>query len=305
MGRYIARRLLQTVFVLFFVCTFVFIMLHSVGDPARLLVSPESTKVNIDELRHALGLDKPLIVQYVDFIFGVLHFDFGKSFTYNQPAIHIVLLHLPATLKLTFFSLLLSIPLGILLGSVSALKPYTFFDNLAALLAVFSRAIPAFWLGIMLILLFSVKLQWLPPSGDGSFKQLIMPTIALGTSMAAVVARLTRSSMLEVLSSDYIRTARAKGQRESAVVLRHVLPNTLLPVVTIIGLQIGNLLGGSIVIETVFAWPGIGWLLTESINIFDFPVVQATVFIIASSFILINLLVDILYVFIDPRIRLS
>ncbi len=305
MGRYLARRLLQTIFVLFFVCTFVFVMLHLVGDPARLLVSPESTKVNIEDLRRALGLDKPLIVQYVDFMLGVLRLDFGSSFKSGQPAAQIVLSHLPETLELTFCSLLLSVPLGILLGSISALRPYSLFDNVAAFLAVFSRAIPSFWLGIMLILFFSIRLQWLPPSGSGSLQQMVMPTLALGTSMAAVVSRLTRSSMLEVLSSDYVPTARAKGLREKAVVLRHVLPNTLLPVVTVVGLQMGNLLGGSIVIETVFAWPGIGWLLTDSIAVFDFPVVQATVFMIASFFVVINLLVDILYVFIDPRIRLT
>lgn len=305
MGRYLVRRLMQTVFVLFFVCTAVFLMLRAIGDPARLLVSPESTTQNIEELRHALGLDRPLSVQYANFMLGILRFDFGKSFTYDRPASELILLHLPATLQLTFFSLLISVPLGILLGSISAIKQYSIFDNIATLMAVFTRSIPGFWLAIMMILLFSVQLKIFPPSGYGSLRQLIMPATALGTSMAAVVARLTRSSMLEVLSSDYIRTARGKGLKERFVISRHALRNALLPVITVVGLQMGHLLGGSIIIETVFAWPGIGRLLIESINVYDFPVVQATVFMIAVFFVAINLLIDFLYVAVDPRIRLD
>lgn len=305
MGTYLTRRFIHTIFVLFFVCTFVFLLLRAVGDPARLLVSPEGTPQNIEDIRHALGLDKPMTEQYKEFMLGILRFDFGKSFNYDRPASELILLHLPATLELTLFSLLISVPLGILLGGISAIKQYSIFDNIATFLAVFTRSIPGFWLGIMMILLFSVKLRVLPPSGYGSFRQIIMPGIALGTGMAAVVARLTRSSMLEVLGSDFVRTARGKGLKETLVLSRHVLRNALLPVITVVGLQMGHLLGGSIIIETVFAWPGIGSLLIESINVYDYPVVQATVFMIAVFFVAINILIDILYVAIDPRIRLG
>ncbi|MEA4907793.1 MAG: ABC transporter permease [Chloroflexi bacterium] len=305
MGRYITRRLIQTLFVLFVVSTFVFVLLRAIGDPARLLVSPESSTQNIEEIRHALGLDRPLLEQYLDYMVHLLRFDFGNSFTYDRPASELIAMHIGATIQLAGAALLISVPLGIFLGCVSAIKRNSLFDNLATFLAVFSRAIPSFWLGIMMILVFSIQFKLLPPSGFGSPRQIIMPAVALGTSMAAIIARLTRSNMLEVLSSDYVRTARGKGAKESLVITRHALRNALLPVVTIIGLQMGNLLGGSIIIETVFAWPGIGNLLIESINEFDFPVIQATVFVIAVFFVVINLVTDFIYVVIDPRIRLS
>ena len=305
MGRYFIRRLIQAIFVLFVISTFVFILLRAVGDPARLMVSPESTLESIDDLRHELGLDRPLIEQYWTYMTGILHGDFGNSFTYDRPALELIKLHIGPTIKLTLVSLLISIPMGLILGCISAIKRYSIFDNVATVMAVFTRAIPSFWLGIMMILIFSIRLKILPPSGYGEPKQIIMPAVALGTSMAAVVARLTRSSMLEVLGSDYIRTARGKGLRENVINLRHALRNALIPVVTIIGLQMGNLLGGSIIIETIFAWPGIGNLLVESINEFDFPIIQATVFVIAVFFVVINLITDFTYVLIDRRIRLE
>lgn len=305
MGRYFIKRLIQTVFVLFIISTFVFMLLRAVGDPARLMVSPESTLETIEELRHKLGLDRPLIEQYGSYMAGILRGDFGNSYTYDRPALELIGMHIGPTIKLTLVALLISIPMGLVLGCISAIKRYSIFDNIATVTAVFSRAIPSFWLGIMMILIFSIRLKILPPSGYGTPKQIIMPAVALGTSMAAVVARLTRSSMLEVLSSDFIRTARGKGLKENIVIIRHALRNALLPVVTIIGLQMGNLLGGSIIIETIFAWPGIGNLLVESINQFDFPVIQATVFFIAVFFVVINLITDFIYVLIDRRIRLE
>jgi ABC-type dipeptide/oligopeptide/nickel transport system permease component len=305
MSTYLVKRLVQTVFVLFFVSTFVFLMLRAIGDPARLMVSPEATLADIDTMRHTLGLDRPMFEQYIDFMTGLPTLNFGKSFTYDRPASDLIRIHLPATLELTLVSLLISIPLGITLGSISAIKQYSIFDNAATVAAVFTRAIPSFWLGIMMILFFSVQLKWLPPSGTGTWQQIVMPALALGTGMAAVVARLTRSSMLEVLSSDFVRTARGKGLTERAVIIRHALRNALLPVVTVVGLQMGHLLGGSIIIETVFAWPGIGYLLVRSITVYDFPVIQATVFMIAVFFVMINLVVDFIYMAVDPRIRLS
>ncbi|BBB47551.1 ABC transporter permease [Pelolinea submarina] len=305
MGRYVVKRLIQTVFVLFIISTFVFLLLRAVGDPARLMVSPESTLESIDDLRRKLGLDRPLIEQYGSYMYGIIRGDFGNSYTYDRPALELIKMHIGPTLQLTLVSLLISLPMGLILGCISAIKRYSIFDNIATVLAVFSRAIPSFWLGIMMILVFSIRLKLLPPSGYGSPRQILMPALALGTSMAAVVARLTRSSMLEVLGSDFIRTARGKGLKERVVIIRHALHNALIPVVTIVGLQMGNLLGGSIIIETIFAWPGIGNLLVESINEFDFPVIQATVFIIAVFFVIINLITDFTYVVIDRRIRLE
>lgn len=305
MGRYIVQRIVQTIIVLFVVCTVVFLLLRAVGDPARLLVNPEGSKEGIEIIRKSLGLDLPLWKQYVNYIKGIVTLDFGTSFTYKKPVVDLIKVHLPSTLQLTFFSLLIAVVSGVTLGCISAIKQYSIFDNIATFLAVFTRAVPGFWLGIMLILIFSVRLNWLPPSGYGSFKKLIMPSVSLGLSMAAVIARLTRSSMLEIIKSDYIRTARAKGQTERTIIMKHALRNTLIPVVTMVGLQMGHLLGGSIVIETVFAWPGIGRLLIESINVYDFPVIQTTVFMIAVFFVLINFFIDMLYLLIDPRIRLG
>ena len=305
MGRYVIKRLIQTVFVLFVISTFVFLLLRAVGDPARLMVSPESTLESIDDLRRKLGLDRPLIEQYGSYMYGIIRGDFGNSYTYDRPALELIKMHIGPTLQLTLVSLLISVPMGLILGCISAIKRYSIFDNVATVLAVFSRAIPSFWLGIMMILVFSIRLKLLPPSGYGSPRQILMPALALGTSMAAVVARLTRSSMLEVLGSDFIRTARGKGLKEKIVIIRHALHNALIPVVTIVGLQMGNMLGGSIIIETIFAWPGIGNLLVESINEFDFPVIQAAVFIIAVFFVIINLITDFTYVLIDRRIRLE
>jgi peptide/nickel transport system permease protein len=291
------------VFVVLAVSTIVFVILHAIGDPARLMLSPEGTKQELEDLRHTLGLDAPLHIQYLRFLLGILRADFGKSFTYGRPALGLVLQHMPATAALAGASLLVGVPLAVLLGVTSAIKRYTLYDSAATVLAVLGRAIPNFWLGIMLILVLSVKLRWLPPSGYGSVRQLIMPAVALGTSVAATIARLTRSSMLDVIQQDYIRTARAKGLGEWIVVYRHALRNALIPVVTLVGLQVGTLLGGAIVTETVFAWPGVGRLLVESISDYDFPTVQACVFVIALTFVLVNLLVDILYHYIDPRIR--
>lgn len=303
MGRYAAKRSLQAIFVILAVLVFTFVILRAIGDPARLLVSPEGSRENLAQIRAALGLDAPLHVQFVRFMAGILRADFGTSFTFGRPALPLVLERMPATLLLTMTALGLSVPTGMLLGMVSAVRRNTVYDNVATTLAVLGRAVPNFWLSIMLIVVFGATLKWLPPSGYGTAAHLIMPAVALGASLAAMVARLTRSSLLEVMRHDYVRTARAKGLPENRVLNRHVLRNALIPITTVVGLQAGHLLGGAIITETIFAWPGVGRLLTQSIYSYDYPVVQTSVFIIAVTFVFLNLAIDLLYALIDPRIR--
>lgn len=303
MGRYALRRCIQAGFVILAVLVVTFVILRAVGDPARLLVSPEGSRENLAQIRRVLGLDAPLHIQFVRYMGGIAVGDFGNSFTFGQPALALVLQRVPATLLLTCVSLGAAVPIGMLLGMVSATRRNTIYDNLATTLAVLGRAVPNFWLSIMLIVLFGATLKWLPPSGYGTPAHIVMPAIALGAALAAMVARLTRSSLLEVMRQDYVRTARAKGLNESTVLRRHALRNALIPITTVVGLQAGHLLGGAIIIETVFAWPGAGRLLTQSIYNYDYPVVQASVLIITVTFVFINLAVDLLYALIDPRIR--
>lgn len=303
MGRYAAKRSLQAIFVILAVLVFTFVILRAIGDPARLLVSPEGSRENLAQIRAVLGLDAPLHVQFVRFMAGIVQGDFGTSFTFGRPALPLVLERMPATLLLTLAALGLAVPTGMLLGVVSAVRRNTVYDNVATTLAVLGRAVPNFWLSIMLIVVFGASLKWLPPSGYGTAAHLVMPAVALGASLAAMVARLTRSSLLEVMRHDYVRTARAKGLAENRVLNRHVLRNALIPITTVVGLQAGHLLGGAIITETIFAWPGVGRLLTQSIYSYDYPVVQTSVFIIAVTFVFLNLAIDLLYALIDPRIR--
>lgn len=285
------------------VLVFTFIILRAIGDPARLLVSPEGSRENLAQIRQALGLDAPLPVQFVRFMGGIVRGDFGTSFTFGRPALQLVLERVPATLLLTFVSLGLAVPIGMLLGTVSATRRNTVYDNVATTIAVLGRAVPSFWLSIMMIVLFGATLKWLPPSGYGTVAHIVMPSIALAAGLSAMIARLTRSSLLEVMRHDFVRTARSKGLPENVILNRHVLRNALIPVTTVVSLQAGHLLGGAIIIETIFAWPGVGRLLTQSIYSYDYPVVQTSVFIIAVTFVFINLAVDLLYALIDPRIR--
>ncbi len=303
MGRYAAKRSLQAIFVILAVLVFTFVILRAIGDPARLLVSPEGSRENLAQIRAVLGLDAPLHIQFVRFMAGIVQGDFGTSFTFGRPALPLVLERMPATLLLTLAALGLAVPTGMLLGVVSAVRRNTVYDNVATTLAVLGRAVPNFWLSIMLIVVFGASLKWLPPSGYGTAAHLVMPAVALGASLAAMVARLTRSSLLEVMRHDYVRTARAKGLAENRVLNRHVLRNALIPITTVVGLQAGHLLGGAIITETIFAWPGVGRLLTQSIYSYDYPVVQTSVFIIAVTFVFLNLAIDLLYALIDPRIR--
>ncbi len=300
---YAVRKLLHTAFVALGVVSLVFVALRMSGDPASTMLPGEASVEELTALRKVLGLDQPLSVQYVRFLGDALRGDFGVSFRHQQPALPLVIERLPATLELAFAALLLAVVVALPLGILAALHRGRAVDVLAMAFAVVGQATPYFWMGLMLILIVSVELAWLPTSGRGGLTYLILPAITLGTHFAAVLARLTRTTMLEVLTQNYVTTARGKGLGEAKVVLAHALKNAAVPVVTLIGLQFGTLLGGAVVTETIFAWPGVGRLAVQSIFVRDYPVVQAAVFVLALTFVSINLLVDLLYGVLDPRIR--
>jgi peptide/nickel transport system permease protein len=300
---YTLRKLLHTAFVAVGVVTLAFGALRISGDPAATMLPGEASVEELQVLRHALGLDQPLPTQYLDFLSSAVRGDFGLSFRHQQPALLLVLERLPATLELALASLALSVAIAIPLGILAALHRGRLGDVLAMGFAVVGQATPFFWMGIMLILVVSVKLGWLPTSGRGGLDHLILPAVTLATHLAASLARLTRTSMLEVLGENYLNTARAKGLSERKVIWMHALKNAAIPVTTLIGVQFGTLLGGSIVTEMIFAWPGVGRLAVQSIFARDYPVVQASVFVLALSFVTINFAVDLLYGCLDPRIR--
>jgi len=300
---YLLRRLWQAVLVLFGVSVVVFLILHLTGDPAALLLPPDATAEDVARFRKAMGFDDHVAVQYVRFLKGALHGDFGESVRHGEPAMHLVLERLPATFELAGAGLLLALCLAIPAGIISAVKRNTPIDYVSTVVALMGQAMPTFWLGIMLILVFSVRLNWLPSSGRGDLQHLILPAVTLGLFTTARITRLTRSGMLEVLGQDYIRTARAKGVSEQPVVWKHALKNASIPIVTIVGIELGTLLGGSVITETIFAWPGVGRLSVQAILNRDYPVVQAAVFILASTFVFLNFLVDVAYTWLDPRIR--
>ncbi|HXH81891.1 MAG TPA: nickel ABC transporter permease [Candidatus Tectomicrobia bacterium] len=301
---YLARRLLQSLVVLLGVSFVVFVMLHLSGDPAAVLLPPESSAEDIARFREAMGFDDPFLVQYGRFLAGAVRGDFGQSIRHGEPAFWLVVERMPATFELAGAALLIAVCLAIPAGIVSAVRRNTLVDYVSTVTALFGQAMPTFWLGIMLILLFSVQLNVLPSSGRGGLEHLILPAITLGLFTTARITRLTRSGMLDVLNQDYIRTARAKGVSDPPVVWKHALKNAAIPIVTIVGIELGTLLGGSIITETIFAWPGVGRLSVQAIYNRDYPVVQAAVFLLASTFVLVNLVVDLLYTYLDPRIRL-
>lgn len=305
MTTYLLRRVVHSVVALWGVLTIVFLILHLSGDPVLLLVPQGATQEDITRLRHDMGLDRPLVVQYGIFLGNAVRGDFGHSFLQRQPALDLVFDRVPATLLLSLVALFLSVTVGVTAGVVSAWKRNSWWDRIAMVLALIGQATPSFWIGIMAILIFAVWLKWLPPSGYGSPQQLILPAVTLGVLSMATTARVTRSSMLEILGQDYIRVARAKGLEEQKVLLRHAMRNAGIPVVTLVALELGVMLSGAVIVETIFAWPGIGRLAVESILAHDFPVVQAIVFLSSVIYILLNLLTDLLYTMIDPRIRLS
>ncbi len=302
---YLLKRLIHSTVVIVGVTLVVFILMRLTGDPVLLLLPSNSTPQQIADLRHELGLDQPVWIQYVQFLAHAAQGDFGVSFRNNQPAMGLVLERLPATLQLAAaafaVTLLVSIPTGIL----SATRPESIADTVGRVLALLGQAVPSFWLGIMLILVFAVMLHWLPPFGTGGPQHLVLPAITLGTYSAAVTSRMLRSAMLEVLGADYIRTARGKGLREQAIIFRHALRNAALPVVTMLGLQVGTLLGGAVVTEYVFAYPGMGRLVLQAIGNRDFAVVQAFVALMALVIAGINILIDLLYSVLDPRVQVQ
>jgi peptide/nickel transport system permease protein len=300
---YLLRRLWQSLLVLFGVSVVVFLILHLTGDPAALLLPPDATAEDIARFRTAMGFDDPVAVQYLRFLKGAVRGDFGESLRHGEPAMPLVVERLPATFQLAGAGLLIALGLAIPAGIISAMKRNTAVDYVATVAALLGQAMPTFWLGIMLILVFSVRLNWLPSSGRGGLEHLILPAITLGLFTTARITRLTRSGMLEVLAQDYIRTARAKGVGESPVVWKHALKNASIPIVTIVGIDLGTLLGGSVITETIFAWPGVGRPSVQAIFNRDYPVVQSAVFLLASTFVIVNFLVDIVYTYLDPRIR--
>ncbi len=306
MRAYVLRRLGQAALTLLGVSVLVFVVLRVLpGDPAKMLLPEGAPQSAVDELNRHLGLREPLHVQYAIFIQSVVRGDFGQSFQYRAPALRVVTERLAATAQLALAAMFLTGTVGVSLGIVAAVRRGTRYDFASTLFAVLGQSLPNFWLGIMLILLFGVALRWLPTSGFESWRHLILPAVTLAAFPMALVARLTRSSMLEILGRDYIRTGRAKGLAERAVVLRHAFRNAAVPVLTVLGLQIGTLLGGAVITESVFAWPGMGKLVVDAIFFRDFPVVQTVLIFSATIFVLINLLVDLLYTVIDPRIRYS
>lgn len=291
-------------FVLVAISIVSFFFIRLSGDPVMLLLPADASRTEIEELRQSMGFNDPLYVQYGRFAAGVVTGDLGNSLYYHRPVLQLVLDRLPASLELATAALVFALVVAIPIGIISAIWRGSFIDFLSMLGALFGLSMPHFWLGIMMILLFSVTLGWLPTSGRGGIEHLVMPALALGVSLLAMFARLTRSLMLEVLSLDYVRTARAKGLPEWLVVGKHALRNVLIPLVTVAGLEFGFLLGGVVVIETVFAWPGLGRLVVQAIFNRDFPVVQAAVLVLACIFVLVNLVVDLLYGWLDPQIRL-
>lgn len=303
MSSYIIRRVSQIIPVIFIITFIIFALVRIAGDPVTLMLSENATDEEIAALEKSMNLDKPLFVQYGYYLKDITQGSFGDSYRYNQDALKIVLEKLPATFELGIVSIIIAIIIAIPLGIWSAVRKNTFIDVFITGASVFGKAMPNFWLSIMLILLFSVQFELFPVSGRGSFMHLILPAFSLATVIAPDIARLTRSSMLEVLNQDYIRTAKSKGLNNLVVIFRHAFRNSLLPVISIVSLQVSAILAGSIITETIFSWPGMGQLLIESIMERDMAIVQAAVFVISIFVIIINLLTDIIYHLVDPRIK--
>jgi peptide/nickel transport system permease protein len=304
MLQYIAKRLLSTIPVLIGISLLLFVMLRSLpGDPAQVLAGQMATPQEVENIRHQLGLDQPLYKQYVLFLGRLALLDLGRSARTQNPVIEEVWARLPNTLLLAVVAITLACLFGIPAGIISAVRPYSWIDYLVTSMGLFGISMPVFWLGLMLVVIFSVILQWLPAGGTGSWKNVIMPSFTLASFVVAFIARMTRSTMMETLSQDYITTARSKGLKEEVVVIKHALKNALIPIITVVGLQFGLLLGGAVLTETVFAWPGVGRLIVDSILARDYPMIQGVILIFGLLYILVNLLVDLIYAYVDPRIR--
>ena len=300
------KRLLGIIPVIFGVLLLTFVLVHSIpGDPVEVMLGESATSADREVLRHNLGLDKPLTIQFFQYVAKVAQGDLGVSIHSKKPIVDLLAERLPATMKLAALALIIAISIGVPLGIVAALKVDRWADNLATVLSLTISAMPHFWLGPLLMMVFALWLGLLPVSGMDASTSIILPALTLGFGLAAILTRMTRASMLEVLHEDFIRTARAKGLPEKTVILKHALRAALLPIVTVLGLQLGSLLAGTVITETVFAWDGIGRLLVESIEKRDYPVTQACVLVIALTYVFVNLLTDIIYTRIDPRVRFS
>ena len=302
-SRLVLIRVLQGILTGFLVFTIVFFITRLSGDPTLLFLPPEANTEDIERFRHDMGWDRPIVVQYFDYLGNALTGDFGRSLTYNVSALNVVLERLPATLELTGVAFTLTVLIAIPAGLIAAVKRNTILSQIVMIVALLGQAMPGFWLGVMMILLFSVRLGWLPTGGREGLANLVMPSIVLGSWGAAKITRLTRAGMLEVLGEDYIRTARSKGLSERYVLTRHALANALLPILSTLGLTVGAMLGGAIITETVFSWPGIGKWAVDGIFDHDMPILRAYILLMGCLFVFVNLLIDILYVWIDPRVR--
>lgn len=301
---YIVKRLLQMIPTLIGVSLLCFIIIHSVpGNPAHLIAGVDATAEEIKIVTERLGLDRPLYEQYGSYVWGLLQGDLGTSLRSDRPVAEEILSRFPNTIMLTLLSVVIMVIIGLFAGVISATKPNSVQDNTAMMVSLFGISMPVFWSGIMLILVFSYYLQWLPSGGSTQFKHYILPALALGLSSSAVLARLTRSSILEVINQDFIRTARAKGVREKLVIYKHTLKNALIPIITIIGLEFGHLLGGAVLTETVFSMNGLGRYIIQSIQFRDYPAIQGSILFVAALFVIVNLVVDLCYGTVDPRIR--
>jgi ABC-type dipeptide/oligopeptide/nickel transport system permease component len=306
MARHLLHRFLLTLPALWLVLSLVFLLIHIVpGDPVEQMLGEGAAPGQVADLRHSLGLDRPLLVQYVRYLWEVAHGDLGQSYKFQTPVRRVIFERYPATMQLAFLALLVCSAIAIPAGVLAANRRGQTTDRVVSLLTLFGLAVPNFALGPLLITLFSIKLGWLPVSGRGGPLNYILPAATLGAALAAILTRMVRGAMLEELSSDYVRTARAKGLPTSAVLVHHALRNALIPIITILGLQFGTLLAGTIVTETIFSWPGIGRLTVQAISSRDYPLLQGCILVIALSYVLVNLLTDVLYSFIDPRVRLS
>jgi len=317
---YLVRRVLQSIVVLLCVSFVVFIIMYLSGDPLEMMLPPEATQIQIEELRHHMGLDRPFLAQYGTFMKNALRGDLGKSFLFNKPAVGLIVERIPATLELAFFAMLLAVCMGIPAGMYAAIRPESRLSKLIMSASLLGISLPVFWLGIILVLVFSVILDWLPSSGRGEtvavmgirlgfltvdgFKHLILPALTIAVFQLALFVRLVRAGMMEVLLQDFVKYLKAKGLSEKRVVFIHALKNIMIPVVTIMGLQMGHLIAFAVVTESIFAWPGMGKLVIESIHGLDRPVVLAYLLIVSLLFVFLNFAVDVVYTFLDPRIRL-
>jgi ABC-type dipeptide/oligopeptide/nickel transport system permease component len=306
MARHILQRLLFTLPALWLILTMVFLLIHVVpGDPVQQMLGEGARVEDVQQLRHALGLDLPALTQYGRYLAGLAHADLGRSFKYQAPVLQIIFERYPATLRLAVVALLVCVAIGIPAGVLAAHRRGHAADRAVGLFTLFGLAVPNFALGPVLILIFSIEFGWLPVSGRDGLLNFVLPAITLGAALAAILTRMVRSSMIEELSSDYVRTARAKGLSTRAVLFRHAFRNALIPIITVLGLQFGTLLAGTIVTETIFSWPGIGRLTVQAISSRDYPLLQGCILVIAVSYVLVNLVTDFVYALVDPRIRLQ